>query len=416
MILPAIVPVVLAAGAAPSPFLVAPYLQLGADDETRPRKSLVVRWFALDPRSFALRYRVAGGSWTPARVAASGRLARAVLGDLPPGAKVEYEVSRGGTPALRTTATAPPASGYTAIVLGDSGRGLPGQWSLARTLGAEHPSLLVHTGDVVYPKGTEGEYARFHFPVYNAEPGSPRGIPLLRSVPSVAAPGNHDTAFRNAKDGLAYYLAWDEPTSMPGAGRDMASAEERRREKARGNFSFAWGDSWWTVLDANTYRDWRLSANRAWLDRELARGARYRWRFVAFHQPGFHSSKKKENERYMASVYDLFTKRRVDVVFNGHVHNYQRTFPTRVLPGGRVEIDRNWRGGRANGPITVVTGAGGAELYDQLLAARPATWKPFTARYVAGYSFTRLTVGRDAATIAQIGLGGRVLDRFTIAR
>ena len=401
---------------APSPFLIAPYLQLGRDDETGPSHSLTLRWFALDPAAFSVRYST-GGPMRPARVTAEGRVGSALLADLS-GSGV-YEVSRAGKVVQRSPFASPPAGktvGYTAVIIGDSGRGLPGQWKLADTLGRERPSLLVHTGDVVYPKGTESEYARFHFPVYNADPGAARGVPLLRSVPSVAAPGNHDTAFRSAKDGLAYYLAWDEPTSMPGALPNMASLAQRRKEKARGNFSFAWGDSWWTVLDANTYRNWKLPANRAWLDRELARGAGYRWRFVAFHQPGFHSSKKKENERYMTSVYDLFTKRGVDVVFNGHVHNYQRTFPLRVSPDGKVEIQRGWKGGKAIGPITVVTGAGGAELYDQLLAAKPGVWKPFTANYVAGYSFTRMSVTHDVVRIMQIGLGGKALDRFEIRK
>lgn len=401
---------------APKPWTVAPYLQLGNDDGTKASHSLTLRWFAADPRGYGVRYDPDGRGMREARVGVRNRTLSARLESL--SRDFGYEVTRNGETLLKSTAKAPPprTSGYTAIVMGDSGRGLPGQWRLATTLGKETPSLLVHTGDIVYPKGAESEYTRFHFPVYNAEPGGSRGIPLLRRVTSVATPGNHDTGFRNTPNGLAYHLVWDQPTSMSGAQTDLSTLAARRKEKARGNFSFAWGDSWWTVLDANPYRDWRTKANRSWLERELGRGRGYSWRFVVWHQPGFHSSHQKERERYMTSVYDLLTKHKVAVVFNGHVHNYQRSFPLRV-EGGKTLIDRSYRGdGKANGIVTVVTGAGGAELYDQMLAAKPATWKPFTARYVAGYSYTRLEVGAGAIRISQIGIGGKALDTFRIVR
>ncbi|MER3496785.1 MAG: hypothetical protein C4320_08495, partial [Armatimonadota bacterium] len=130
----------------------------------------------------------------------------------------------------------------------------------------------------------------------------------------------------------------------------------------------------------------------------------------------FHSSKKKENERYMAKIADVFTKNRVDVVFSGHVHNYQRTFPIRVT-GGQMTIQQTYAGrGKAQGTIYVVSGAGGAELYDQTMAAKPSIWRPFTAQYVAGYSFTRLDVSPTILRMKQIGIGGKVLDTFEIQR
>ena len=401
--------------AAPKPWTVAPYLQLGSDDQTGTERSLTLRWFAADTRGYSVSYN-AGTGFRDAPISIRGRALSAKLSHLPP--TFAYRVAHNGEVLLSATAKGPPVPGtsYSAIVIGDSGRGLPGQWNLAQTLGKESPSLLVHTGDIAYPRGVETEYTKYHFPVYNAEPGSTRGTSMLRSVTSVATPGNHDTAYRDAPNGLAYYLVWDQPTSLSGEQTDLSTLAARRKEKARGNFSFAWGPSWWTVLDANTYRDWKTAANRAWLDRELARGAKYPWRFVVWHQPGYHSSHNKERERYMTSVYDLLTKHNVAVVFNGHVHNYQRSYPIRTV-GGKAIVDRSYRGdGRANGVVTVVTGAGGAELYDQLMAAKPATWKPFTAKYVAGYSFTRLQVGMQSVQISQIGIGGKVLDTFRISR
>ena len=52
------------------------------------------------------------------------------------------------------------------------------------------------------------------------------GAPLLRSVPFIAAPGNHDTDLNNFQrypDALAYFLYWDQPLNGPVAPADAES-------------------------------------------------------------------------------------------------------------------------------------------------------------------------------------------------
>ena len=56
------------------------------------------------------------------------------------------------------------------------------------------------------------------------------------------------------------------------------------------------------------------------------------WRFVSFHQPGFNSSKKHFDEQQMRVLAPVFEAGKVDVVFNGHVHNYQRSYPMHFVP------------------------------------------------------------------------------------
>ncbi|MER3496786.1 MAG: hypothetical protein C4320_08500, partial [Armatimonadota bacterium] len=228
------------------PLVVAPYLQLGPDDQTGVRKSLTLVWFG-HPGSEVMYD--AGAGKKRVRAQDDGARSTALLADLPPGRRFTYAISTRGTEWFRSDAVTPAggSQSYRAVVIGDSGRGLPGQWALAKALGKEQLSLLVHTGDIVYPRGTEQEYLSYHFPVYNAEPGAARGIPLLRQVTSVATPGNHDTLFRSPSvvegGGLAYYRFWDAP--FTGDHRDQPDPAQRLREKERGNFSFAWGPSWW---------------------------------------------------------------------------------------------------------------------------------------------------------------------------
>jgi hypothetical protein len=266
-----------------------------------------------------------------------------------------------------------PSGKVRLAVFGDSGRGLPGQRLVGKQLEKYDPDLIVHVGDIVYPRGRESEYLLYHFPVYGS---------ILAKTASTAAPGNHDTAYRDLRaypDGLAYYKLWHLPQFKP------------KWAKGPGNFGFGYGDAYWVILDSNTYINWKGTGPQTWLKQELAKGANYRWRFVAFHHPPFHSSDKKKNEVYMKVVAPIFEQGRVTAVFNGHVHNYQRTKPI-------------------NGVTYFVTGAGGAELYDQKIAGNKKLWKPFTATYIPGYSFTSLEYDRTGATVRQIDSKGKVID------
>ena len=93
------------------------------------------------------------------------------------------------------------------------------------------------------------------------------------------------------------------------------------------NFSFDYGNSHWTVLDSNPYVDWTNPDLRAWVERDLAAARNHAWRFVAYHHPGFNSSKAHSSDQQMRLLAEVFEAGQVDVVFSGHVHNYQRTFP-----------------------------------------------------------------------------------------
>ena len=93
------------------------------------------------------------------------------------------------------------------------------------------------------------------------------------------------------------------------------------------NFSFDYGNAHWTVLDSNPYVDWTDPELRAWVERDLAAAKDATWRFVAFHHPPFNSSRAHFGDQRMRVLVDLFEAGRVDVVWSGHVHNYQRTFP-----------------------------------------------------------------------------------------
>jgi hypothetical protein len=85
----------------------------------------------------------------------------------------------------------------------------------------------MNCGDNVYESGTDDEYQRYFFPVYNAEAAGPLvGAPLLRSVPFYTVIANHDVQdkdangheiadFKKNPDALAYYTAMHLPLNGP---------------------------------------------------------------------------------------------------------------------------------------------------------------------------------------------------------
>src|SRR5207245_3185111 len=140
----------------------------------------------------------------------------------------------------------------------------------------------------------------------------------------VAAPGNHDIASRDLQatpDGLAYFYYWAQPLNGPIAAEGsplvapVLGSVELRKAFLDGagpafprmaNFSFDYGNAHWTVLDANTYMDWRNPWLQEWLAKDLAAARSATWRFVAFHQPGFNSSHQHFAEQQMRPLSPLF--------------------------------------------------------------------------------------------------------------
>src|SRR5207244_2743919 len=72
---------------------------------------------------------------------------------------------------------------FTFAAVGDTGDGSRAAAALARRILAGRPAFLVHLGDMAYPGGSARDYAAEFFRPYGR---------LLRRVPLMPTPGNHD--------------------------------------------------------------------------------------------------------------------------------------------------------------------------------------------------------------------------------
>jgi hypothetical protein len=129
----------------------------------------------------------------------------------------------------------------------------------------------------------------------------------------------------------------------------------------------------------------------------------------------------------MRLVSPLLDSGKVDIVFAGHVHNYQRSFPMRLNPDQMNKrklttdswiLDKLFDGNtntRPNGIIYIVTGAGGQVLYNPEQQNDPSSWQKFTDKFISLiHTFSLVEIDGKKLKFSQIGTDGAVLDFFEI--
>ena len=458
--------IALGAGAQqPSDFLVSPYLQLGNRPQLSADESLSLLWHTGDSDA---KWQVEvqatpGGAWKtsglpamhhvsiPASTIAPHRVYETELAGLKPGAEFSYRVSRNGAVVFSGQARARKAAGqpYRFAVFGDCADGSPTEAAVAYQTYLQKPDFLMITGDIVYTRGSVTEYRQKFYPYYSAKPATAAtGAPLLSTMLLIGAPGNHDALHREldqTPDAMAYFYYWSQPLNGP-PGYDSVGGSEEQQKAFRQNagthfpdmasFSFDYGNSHWTVLDSNPYLDWSQPALAKWVSDDIAAAKGARWHFVAFHHPGFQSSTKHFEEQQMRVLAPVLEKAGVDVVFSGHVHNYQRSVPMRFAPkpgsvggapdgkvnpvAGQFTLDTEFDGihrTKPNGVIYIVDGGGGAHLYNPEQQTERASWQSFTVKYLADiHSFSVVDIDGDRFTLKQISEEGKEVDAFTVTK
>ncbi len=455
----------------PNPdFLVRPYLQIG---KTSSQQSLQLLWHtALSNDSWLTEYKNSTeNDWRKSENQSASEITiagtnpftvyHASFEALIPGSIFMYRVSKNGKVVFTAEAKALKSAEqpYRMVVSGDMGAGTKEAIQIAKGIYTSNPDLIAIAGDIVYSNGLIREYKTKFWPIYNAEKVDSVGVPLMSTIPFVAAVGNHDADTRDLDrfpDALAYYHFWDQPLNGP-VGKEggaivplLKGTEANKKAFLDGageryprmtNFSFDYGNAHWTVIDSDTYVNWTDSTLKDWVIRDLENATTATWRFVLFHHPGFNSSRAHYEDQQMRLLSPIFEKGNVDIVFAGHVHNYQRSFPMTFVPdrngiplfggvdnkvprgrlvNGRWALDKKFNGRqnkKPNGVIYIVTGAGGQGLYNPEQQHDKDSWQKFTYKFVSEiHSFTIVDVNGTSLTLRQIDVTGKEVDKIKITK
>ncbi len=451
-------------------FITNPYLQIGKNSSPT---SLTVMFHAKDNAdTWAVEWQenakakwIAASDMYAAKVVLANavpmQVYRAMLTSLPPGSTINYRVKNNNKVVFTSTAKTIKNENqpYKMVVFGDIGAGTKEAKQIANGVYKADADMIMVTGDIVYEYGLVSDYNKVFWPIYNADKVDEIGVPLIRTVPMTAAVGNHDADSRNLDkqpDALAYYHFWDLPLNGPIGKEGGAFVPELKgsdvnknaffvgageRYPRMTNYSFNYGNAHWTVLDADTYVDWTDSTLKAWVAKDLEDSKNVKWHFVSYHHPGFNSSIDHFEQQQMRLLAPIFEKGNVDIVFNGHVHNYQRSFPMQFKPdkkgtllvGGKEKktvrgrtvaglwtIDKTFDGKtntKPNGVIYIVTGAGGQKLYNPEQNNNPDSWQKFTDKFVSNiHSFTIVDVIGNKLKLKQVDANGKEIDAVEITK
>lgn len=340
-----------------------PYLQ------STTRDSVIVVWQTNGAGSSVVEYGESGYTHAMTDAAPVSTHVVAVTG-LTAGTSYRYRILTDGVALHEATfATAPdPGRAFSFVMIGDSGHGEPEQYAVAAQMLALHPDFMLHLGDVVYPNGQTGGYDPYFFAPYHD---------LIDRVPVFPTLGNHDYHTANGQPYLdAFYL----PATGPGGER---------------YYSFDWGDAHFVALDSNRgYGPGSLMLQ--WLASDLA-ASTAKWKFVFFHHALFTAGPHRNDSTLPAlkqALEPLFAQYGVDVVFNGHDHDYERSEPQ-------------------NGVIYIVSGGGGYDLYDMLWPDRSTSYIAYAAQM---YHTVQVQIHGCILSLRAIDTRGAVFDQIALAK
>jgi acid phosphatase type 7 len=451
-------------------FIAKPYLQIGKNPSV---ETLALLWHTADENAnFAVEVKASEtAKWakmelpTAIKIAvaniAAHKVYHANLKGLVAGTSFKYRVLKDGKEVFAAEGKAPKNAGqaYRFVAFGDIGAETLPQKKLALQAYKAQPDFLVVPGDIVYERGLISEYREKFWPIYNNDKADTSGAPIMRNAPMISAPGNHDTDTRDLDkfpDALSYYYYWEQPLNGPLGVEggpivpNLTANATNRKAFTDGagdnylklsNYSFNYGNAHWTVIDSNPYVNFADSTIQKWVAKDLENSKEATWHFVLFHHPGFNSANEHFEQQHLRLLSPTFEKGKVDVVFNGHVHNYQRSFPMTFEPMGKGTLMVGGRDGKAirgrvvnghwtldklfdgkndttpNGIIYLITGAGGQDLYNPEQQNDPDSWQKFTDKFISTvHSFTVADVDGKTMTIRQLDVDGKELDSFRITK
>ena len=274
---------------------------------------------------------------------------------------------------------------FNFLAFGDSGSGSEEQLELAAQMEKFDPDFVVHTGDLIETGLDASADAQYFDPYKN----------MIAKYPFYVALGNHEYGKDyNKPEGKRFlkenYIPFH---TMPYTGLPSYY------------YYFDDGNARFFVLDTNYFygAKWAQplgtnSKQYKWLERYLAKTDK-KWKFVVMHEPLYSTGARGGIEAQKAVLEPLLEKYGVDMVFQGHDHDYERTKP---LKGG-VADDQE-------GIIYITLGGGGSPLYFQ---RNNDDW---SEKFLPVYHFAYLEVKESNLIMTVYDKDAKVIDTLEIQK
>jgi len=326
-----------------------PYLQSVTTNST------IVAWETDRPTHGEVIYGETEGYGSSVADPVVGTRHAVTLTGLLPYTAYHYRVESGGAPLSEDvtfrTAAGHNQTAFNFVVFGDTRTQHQFHQAVVERIVAQEPDFVLHTGDLVADGLDAGQWDTF-FEIERE---------LIAHVPLFPALGNHEGNAPHYFD--FFYLPGNE-----------------------GWYVFDYGNARFLCLQVDGIADFGPQSEQyAWLEATLAANMQP-WLFVYFHIPPYSSVQDYSEEIVRQTLTPLFEQYEVDVVFNGHKHNYERN--------------------EVNGVTYVVTGGGGAPLYAM------QEQEPTQAAFAKAYHFVLLEIDGNRLEATVISREGEVLDEF----
>jgi predicted phosphodiesterase len=345
-----------------------------------------VCWQTTAPAPGAVRMKAeSDANWVEVKEPKPAQFHAVKLSGLSPATVYQVEATSGGRKLGELTFRTAPAKEdtFTFYVYGDTRSHPDAHGQVVAAMMAEAARLkqytfVVHTGDFAMQESKEFRQATVMADEkVTADEFFAPAAPLLERMPLVPVRGNHEL-FQDLFS--KYFPAPEHPVSS--AGGD--------------DYCFDYGSVRLIVLDKYAPRS-AMDARMKWMSARLAED-NDRWRLVTIHEPIYSSGEHGSATQTRALLEPLLVAGKVHAVFAGHDHDYERTKPVQ-------------------GIVHIVTGGGGAPLYD-LTKEHTGDW---SAKFVKTHNFVTVSVTPEKLTLTAFAPkdGGKdfaVLDSVEIPK
>ncbi len=172
-------------------------------------------------------------------------------------------------------------------------------------------------------------------------------------------------------------------------------------------YSFKHGNALFMVINSENPAD---AGQLSWLQTTLAANGSMTWKIVMFHRPFFTSpSHIGEMDAYFGTIWKAFDDYGVDMILNGHTHNYQRSKPINRSVSTTAPV-AEYGSNPGQGRCEVVAGAAGAPLNG---VATPQWWLESTANE---YHYCNVAIDGNTLSFKAYRSDQTIIDQFAITK